>query len=213
MLPKELDDIFQEYSEDDFNLCITKVEYSTEDLIIDFLLDVQDINDKGKIIQEWTINAAGHRKNNLSFDFEEFIEIKDDHPLLWEFYDKQCELYYSGQCTDMPKLFYDLYKVHKQDFGDYKCFNISFGEDTNYFKPFQLGNGLLTKGSKKLMLKYADCLKQNGLDYTIIGERPAKYWNGTEFIIESENLKVLFFGKGYVIAKNFSFVRHKKNSR
>ncbi len=68
----------------------------------------------------------------------------------------------------------------------------------------------LTKGSKKLIVKYADCLKQNGLDYTIIGERPAKFWNGTEFIIESEDLKVLFFGKGYVIAKDFSFMKREK---
>ena len=213
MLPKELDDIFQEYSEDDFNLYITKIEYSTDNFNIDFLLDIQNINDKGKIIQEWTISAVGHRKNNLSFDFEEFIKVMEDHPLLWEFYDTQCELYYSGQCNDVPKLFYDLYKVHKQVFGDYKCFNISFGEGTNYFKPFQFANGLLTEGSKKLMLKYADCLKQNGLDFTIIGERPAKYWNGSEFILESDKLNVLFFGKGYVIAKDFSFVRKEKNSR
>ena len=213
MLPKELTDIFKEYSEDDFNLCITKVDYSTDNFIIEFLLDIQNINDKGSIIQEWTITAAGHRKNNLSFDFEALIEIKDDHPLLWEFYDTQCQLYYSGQCNDIPKLFYDLYKTNKQVFENYKCFDISFGEDTNYFKPFQFDNGLLTEGSKKLMLKYADCLKQNGLDFTIIGERPATYWNGTEFIIESGDLKILFFGKGYIIAKDFTLVRHDKNSR
>ena len=213
MLPKDLDDIFQEYSEDDFNLCITKVDYSTDNFIIDFLLDVQNINDKGSIIQEWTITAVGHRKNNLSFDFEANIEIKNYHPLLWEFHDTQCELYYSGQCKDVSKLFYDLYIIHKQVFGDYKCFDISFGERINYFKPFQFDSGLLTKGSKKLILKYANCLKQNGLDFTIIGERPAKFWNGTEFIIESEDLKVLFFGKGYVIAKDFSFMRNERNSR
>ena len=213
MLPKELDNIFQEYSEDDFNLCITKVDYSTDNFIIDFLLDIQDINDKGAIIQEWTITATGHRKNNLSFDFEPLIEIKGDHPLLWEFCDTQCELYYSGQCKDFPKLFYDLYKTHKLIFGSYKCFDISFGEETNYYKPFQSTSGLLAKGSKQLMLQYSGCLKQNGLDFTLIGERPAKYWNGTDFIIESHNLKVLFFGKGYIIAKDFSFVRHEKNSR
>ena len=213
MLPKELDDIFQEYSEDDFNLCITKIDYATDDFIIDFSLDIQDINDKDAIIQEWTITAAGHRKNNLSFDYEALIEIKDDHPLLWEFYDVQCQLYYSGICRDVPKLFYDLYITHKQIFGDYKCFNISFGQDPRYFTPFQFGNGRLTEGSKMLMLKYADCLKQNGLDFTIIGEMPAKYWNGKDYIIESDNLKILFFGKGYIIAKDFSFVRHEQNSR
>jgi hypothetical protein len=213
LLPKELSDIFQEYSEDDYNLCITKIDYSTQNFIIDFVLDMLVINDKDKLKQEWTITSIGHRKNDLSFDFEGYIKIKDEHPLLWEFYDTQCELYYSGQCNDAPKLFYDLYITHKQTFGEFKGFNISFADSSNNFKPFQLTNGLLTKGSKMLMLKYADCLKQNGLDFSIIGERPAKYWNGTEFIIESDPLKVLFFGKGYIIAKDFSFVRNKKNNR
>ena len=205
MLPKELVDIFQEYTKDDFNLFITKLDYSTDNFIIDFSLDIQNINDKEAIIQEWTITANGHRKNILSFDFEEFIELKDGHPLLWEFNDLQCELYYSGQCMDAPKLFYDLYKTHKQVFGDSRCFNISFDESANYFKAFQFENGLLTKGSKKLMLKYADCLKQNGLDFTIINEEPTKYWNGKEFISEKDNLKILFFGKSYIIAEDFSF--------
>jgi hypothetical protein len=212
LLPKELNDIFQRYSEDDYNLCITKIDYSTENFVVDFLLDVQDINDKDQKKQEWTITAKGHKKNDLSFDFEDLLEIKGEHPLLWEFYDTQCELYYSGECNDVPKLFYDLYNTHKQTFGEFKCFNISFGEAWTNFSPFQFANGLLTEGSKMLMLKYADCLKQNGLNFSIIGERPAKYWNGSQFITERDPLKVLFFGKGYIIAKDFSFVRNKKNN-
>lgn len=207
MLPRELEDIFKEYSEDDFNLCITKIDYSTDNFIVEFALDIQDLNEKGKILQKWTINARGQRKNKISFDFEDIIEIKTDHPLLWEFYDLQCQLYYSGKCTDAPKLFYDLYNAHKNVFGEYECFNISFGAGTNYVKPFQFENGLLTEGSKKMMLIYAECLKQNGLDYTIIGERSAKYWNGTEYITENKDLKILLFGKGYIVANDFDFVR------
>jgi hypothetical protein len=177
------------------------------------VLEIEDINAKGHIVQEWTVTASGHRKNNLSFNFEDLIEIKEDHPLLWEFVDMQCQLYYSGQCRDVPKLFYDLYCTHKKLYGDYRCFHISFGEDTTYFKPFQFTNGLLTEGPKKLMEQYANCLKQNDLGFTMIGERPAMYWNGTEFVIESDKLKVLFFGKGYVIAEDFSFKLREKNSR
>ena len=213
MLPKELDVIFEEYTEDDYNLYVTKADYSGDIFLIDFALDVQDINDKGEINQKWTIEAAGHRKNHVSFDFADLVEIKDDHPLLWEFTDTQCQLYFTGQCKDPAKLFYELYATHKNLFGKHKCFNISFGEETPYFKPFQYSNGLLTQGSKKLMEKYADCLKLNGLDFSIIGERPAKFWDGEQYVEEDGNLKVLFLGDTYVIAKDFSFVQHDENSR
>jgi hypothetical protein len=213
VLPKELEDIFEEYTEDDYNLNVTKADYSGDNFLIDFALDVQDINEKGTISQRWTIQASEHRKNHVSFDFAPFVEIKDDHPLLWEFTDTQCQLYFTGLCKDPAKLFFDLYATHKKLFDKHQCFNISFGEETPYFEPFQYSNGLLTKGSKKLMEKYADCLKQNGLDFTIIGERPAKYWDGEQYILESQDLKILFLGDTYIIAKDFSFVRHDENSR
>jgi hypothetical protein len=207
VVPKELKDIFEEYSEDDYNLCITRVDYSTEKFIVDFLLAVENINDKGPITQNWTITATGHRKNKLSFDYEPSIEIKDEHPLLWEYNDIQCQLYFNGQCKDIPKLFYELYTIHKQNFANLKCFNVSFGEGTTDFRPFQYSNGLLTEGSKKLMLKYGECLKQNGLNYTILSERPASFWNGENHVPEDGDLRVMFFGKGFIIAKQFAFVR------
>lgn len=213
MLPKELDEIFEEYTEDDYSLYVTKADYSGEVFLIDFALDVQDINDKGEINHKWTIEAAGYRKNHVSFGFADFVEIKDDHPLLWEFTDTQCQLYFTGQCKDPAKLFYDLYATHKKLFGKHQCFNISFGEETPYFKPFPYSNGLLTQGSKKLMEKYADCLKLNGLDFSIIGERPAKVWDGEQYIEEDGNLRVLFLGDTYVIAKDFTFVLQDENSR
>jgi len=213
VLPKELDDIFEEYTEDDYNLYVTKADCSGDNFLIDFVLDVQDINEKGTITQKWTVQASEHRKNHVSFDFAPFVEIKDEHPLLWEFTDIQCQLYFTGQCTDPAKLFYDLYLTHKRIFGRYQCFDISFTEETSYFKPFQYSNGLLTQGSKKLMELYAECLKQNGLDFSIIGERPAKFWDGEQYILESQDLKVLFLGDTYIIGKNFSFVRQDENSR
>jgi len=63
------------------------------------------------------------------------------------------------------------------------------------------------------MEKYSECLKQNGLDYTIIGERPAKYWDRNQFILENQDLKILFLGDTWIIAENFSFNRQNENSR
>jgi len=212
VLPKELEDIFSEFDEDDFYLYITKADFSGENFIIEVALTVQNINERGGISRKWRIEAMGHRKNHVSFDFANSMEIKDDHPVLWEFTDTQCELYFTGQCNDPAKLFYDLYATHKRLFGKHQCFNISFGEEIPHFKIFHYSNGLLTNGSKKLMMQYGACLKQNGLGFTIIGERPATFWDDGKFIQEDANLKVLFLGNTYVIAKDFSFVQKDQNS-
>lgn len=207
MLPKELVQIFEEYDEDDYDLFVTKADNASDNFLIEFTLNVPDINDKGAIVQEWRIEVFEYRKSHIDFGFASFIHIKDDHPLLWEFTDTQCELYFNGQCQEPSKLFYDLYVTHEQAFDKYQCFNVSFGESWTFYKPFQYSNGLLTEGSKKLMLKYAECLQKNGLGYNIIGERAPKYWDGDQYVPESQDLKVLLLGNTYIVAKSFHFTR------
>lgn len=207
MLPKDLTDIFEEYNEDYIDLYIVKTDRSEDDLIIDFIVEFRDIADSDSISRKWTIIASGHRKHRISFDAESLIEIKNDHPLLWEFTDTQCQLYFAGQCQNIERLFYDLYLIHNDTFGKYQCcFDVSLFKTSNHFKPFQYSNGLLAQGSKKLMEKYGACLKKNGLDFTFLGERPAGHWRYQQFIPEKE-LKVLLMGDTYLIAEDFTFVK------
>ena len=212
MLPKELSKIFEEYTEDDYDLYVVRIDYLGESVLFDFVLDLQDLNDNITTTQNWRIHASGHRKNHISFDFAQSIEISDDHPLLWEFKDVQCQLYFSGTCKDPAKLFYDLYLVHNKTFQGRQCFNVSFREEIANFQRFKYSNGLLTQGSKKLMKLYGECLIRNGLEFSIIGERPAKYWEGDQFILESQELKVLFLGDTYIVASDFIFSQMDENS-
>ena len=205
MIPKEITEIPGDYSEDDYNLYVTSVDYSTCDLVFDIALEINGLTDEENIFKQWKVRTIGQRKNHISFDRTAFITIMYDHPLLWEFTDIQCQLYFSGQCNDPAKLFYHLYLTHKNLFKSYQSFNISFGDDTNISTRFQYTNGLLAEGPKKLLTKYADCLKQNGLDYSIIGERPATCWDGKQFVPESENLKIFLLGDTYIIAEDFLF--------
>lgn len=213
VLPKDLDNIFEEYTEDDYKLFVTRADYAADKFNLDFVLEVQDINDEGAVIQKWTIEAIGHRKNQVSFGYCEFLKILEDDPLLWEFTDVQSELYFNGQVEDAVRLFFDLYVMHKKLFEGYQSFDIHFGENTPYFKQFQYSNGLLTKGSKRLMEHYANCLEQNGLSYSIVGDWRPTYWDGEKHISEPQDLKVLLLGDTYIIAESFSFVRQDENSR
>jgi hypothetical protein len=125
MFPKELNTIFEEYIEDEYNFYVTKAEVVTDNLIVEFRINLLAYGDRKAVTQQWAIEAIGHKKNHISFDYSEYINIEKEHPLLWEFVHTQCELYYVGYCEDASKLFYDLYAIHKEIFGEYQRFNIS----------------------------------------------------------------------------------------
>ena len=85
MLPKELEDVFEQHTEDDYSLLVTGADYSSGDFELRFDLNIQDIDDKGAVRQEWVIEATGYRQSHVAFGFAGFIEIISDHSLLWEF--------------------------------------------------------------------------------------------------------------------------------
>ena len=202
MLPKDLEDILDRFTEDDIYIYIKKIEHATTDFIIDITVEVRQYPES--IFQQWMITATNHRKNRISFESAPSISITADHTLLWQFTDIQCQLYFAGQCKDVPKLFYDLYHVHLDVFGTYDCFDIDAAEKT-YKKPFQYTSGYLTQGPKTLMEMYGECLRQNGMDYSTIGDGPPAYWDGRQHVPELKDFKILFIGDTYVIASDFGF--------
>jgi hypothetical protein len=202
MLPKELEDILDRFSEDYIDIYVKKIEHASTDLIIDITVEVGHYTES--IFQQWRITARNHRKNRISFESAPSISITADHPLLWQFTDIQCELYFAGQCKDVPKLFYDLYHVHMDVFRRYDCFDMEAAEETCK-KPFEYTSGYLTQGPKTLMEMYGECLRQNGMDYSTIGERPPTYWDGRQHVPELKDLKILFIGHTYVIGSDFVF--------
>jgi hypothetical protein len=204
--PKELLDIFNKYGEDDFSLVIIKADFATEPIIVEVAISVQAFNDNETINRKWTIQIHGHRKSKLSFDLASSFDIKEDHPLLWEFNDTLCDLYFNGQCTDPAKLFVDLYKINASLFGNYIPVETFFNKTGDIYKLLNASSGLLAKGSRKLLTIYGSCLEQYNLKHSIIGERQPSYWDGQQFVPERGNAKVLFIGDSYIIADKFVFM-------
>jgi hypothetical protein len=211
MLPKEIAGIIEKYDTEDYDFYVAGADYLTDVFVLDFILDIQ--NSEGAIFQVWTVEATGYRKSIISFEPDYHISLENNHPLLWEFNDTQCELYYSGECKNIEKLFYSLYSAHKEMVGKYQDFNIFFEKDANDIQPLQYTKGFLAKGAKTLMEKYAACLKDNGLDFAIIGERQPTYFDGEEHKPESKDLKVLIIGQTYIIAEQFSFTRREEKGQ
>ena len=203
LLPKKLIAVLEKYGERDRNLYITKINWLEDGLTLDIVINLQD-NNEGLISQYWTINAINSKGNRISFESATFIELKNDDPLLWEFTGIQCQLYYSGHCANQAKLFFDLYTTHKKIFGTYIDFEIPVALQA----PFKYTSGLLTQGPRNLMEEYATCLRQNGMEASIIVDSSRQAWSNQQFDPAEQNLKVLFIGNSYVIADNFLFTQN-----
>jgi hypothetical protein len=206
VIPEELQKIFDTCDEDDYSMYVTGVENDKGNFKFSLTMNFHAVYDEEeRFVQNWLVEAINYRHAKILFEATDSLYITEDHPLLWEFTDLQCQLYFEGACKDPRALFYDLYIMHRRLFEENKNFDINFNEEASYFQPFQFTGGLLCKGSKKLMLEYAKCLERNGMGYSIIGERMPVYFDGKEYVEEATDLKVLLLGQSYVVARAFLF--------
>ena len=206
MLPEELSKIFEQYDYEDFNLGITNVALDSDIFTAKFEIQSAGVGDLDPLDTKWILTATGYRESRITFDYAANILISSEHPILWKYIDTQCELYFNGQCPDIGKFFADIYDIHYELFESYTPFE-SYLNARHLYPLMEANNGLLARGPKKLLTRYAERLKDCGVDFSIIGERGATYWDGKSFIPESKDLKALFFSETgtYIVATGFQF--------
>lgn len=200
MLPDILNEIFENNDPEDISISILKAESENRELKITIEVSGYDFGN-----HTWQIDTVNYRAGNILFDTSHEMEIRKEHPLLWQFSDEQSELYFSGYTDNVEKLFFDLHKVHYSNF-----YNLSsFEESLNLLKDFKrlIGskNGLLARGSNKLMRLYAQILEAHEMEYSIIGNRIPTFWDGAGRVEETGTAKVLFIDNSYIIADEFVF--------
>lgn len=213
MLPKLIDDIFEENTEDDYSIFLNNVRRTETGHELEVKIRVHDTDEQQGTQYTWKVEALEHRKSRFSLGYVDFLCITLDDPLLWEFTDVQCELYFNGQIENAAKLFHELYLTHKKLFGNYQPFEVVFAEMSSSFNHLLYSNGLVAKGSRKLMQLYAECLEGLGIGYSIVGERRPTYWDGNKHIPERESLKLLTLGDTFIIAEDFIFTLQNEDSR
>lgn len=156
---------------------------------------------------EWTIRAVDHRDNRITLGQAGGFLLKNDRPLLWRFSDFQCELYFNGKCKNPVNLIADLFRLETDLFRGYQSFGASLNGEI--FKLLDAGHGLLAKGPKKLLEKYAQHLEEYSIDHSVINDRLPVYWDGKAYIPETRGYKIMLFGpeSSYIIAKDFDLIR------
>ena len=198
MIPKELNKIFETFYEDELNISITKIEFSENILTISFTLTSITTEEIDVEDRRWVMQTVGHRKNRISLVESSEIWIAEDHPLLWEHRDVHCELYFNGQGPNPEKLYLEFYKLHFELFKNYIPVE-TYLNATHAHNLLMANNGLLARGPQSLILRYSECLKSNGVDFSILDGRPKP----------ENNLVILLMRDtdNYIIAEDFLFSR------
>jgi hypothetical protein len=206
VLPKILTDILNEHDPEDIAISVTKINYETNNLSFTIKVSGFGYNDEENYEHYWTVNVVQYRTSKISLDFASSISIRDTHPLLWQFSDKQSELYFNGNCNDADKLFLDLYRTHTACFEGLTDFEDTINQLENFNQLIDSKNGLLATGPNKLMVLYADILTKHDMTYSIIGDMVPTFWDGEKHVLENGKAKVLFIDNSYIISDDFDFV-------
>ncbi|MEX6690183.1 hypothetical protein QTN47_21920 [Danxiaibacter flavus] len=206
MLPEKLQDILTNHDPEDIAISFLRVDYENENPSFRIQVSGLGYNDEKNYFFEWKINTVQYRSSKIYLDTASSIEISNDNPLLWYYSDKQCSMYFKGDCSDSDKLFLDLYRIHNSIFNGQLNFEDSLNQPYNFYNLIQSKNGLLAKGPRKLLEEYATILKRHNIGYTIIGDRIPQYWDGQNHKEEIGTAKILFIDNSYIIADEFNFV-------
>ena len=205
MLPQKLQQILNDHDPEDISISILKIVFECQDPTFKIRISGDGYNDESNYIIEWTVNTVRFRTSRLSFDFASQIVLLDNHPLLWQYSDKQSQLYFRGACSDSDKLFLDLYRVHNSIFGGLLNFESTINQAYNFGNLMKSRNALLASGPRQLMDEYRVVLERHNLECSIIGDRIPTYWDGENHVLENGSAKVLVIDNGYMIADAFEF--------
>ena len=193
------EEIYKLFSDEEYGVSIhlNKAEVSNGDLQLYFGINRDFAFSNPESDENWRIEDKAYKDSRLGFGSMAAFIIAEDDPLLWKYTDVQCELYFSGKCTEPANLITDLYSLELELFKNYQ----HFGEYLNGGDIFQFlnaGSGLFARGPQKLLSKYADNLAKYNINTSIITTSPFK----------DDQLKILLLSDhGYVIAEKFNFVR------
>lgn len=154
----------------------------------------------------WDVRCDDVLASVLSNEYAHWIELADDHPLLWDFKRESASAFFYKAPANPEAAVGALYEAHQKAVGPW----ISFGKHLNISpglsKLLAAGNGLLASGPVPLLTLYKETLCSHGVDVDIRFAHPPKAWDGNHWReLEKENdTKALILGTSYVIGRGWA---------
>ena len=196
IIPKDLRDSLEseEFEEMGGGLLIDSIVFNGDD--IEILFTIKYSSDTVSE-QRWKILVKNSATEIVTRNWAEYLEIFDDHFLLYEFHDNYVEIYFNNKASDPFKLLGDLVELHKFNFGDMLPFGFGLNTPTGWHDLCSTKNGLFARGPKRIIELYEKCLNKNGISTSLINE----------IHLDKKRRKLLLFGDSYFVGETFSFER------
>jgi len=209
ILPEELRTHFGSLDyEEEGGLSVCSIKYLENEVHFDFSLFMGKIDQNET--QYWQMQIFDYRDSKIDLDnLGGYFQFYSDHFLLWEFIDRETELYFKKATNNPERLFAELYLVHNQIFNNYIPLE-KFMNGIDLFNLCQAESGLFARGPKQILKHYFHKLQKFGNEPYYFGDYEPKKWNGAQWVSEEKDLKLALLGGTYFIGKDFKFHRINK---
>ncbi|HNP77527.1 MAG: hypothetical protein U0289_06145 [Cyclobacteriaceae bacterium] len=201
MISKELNDILSATDFESGGIQITGADWGLEDARIQFAINTGVEGES----QRWEIQIKGVREDLIKSDVADKLELFDEHPLLWTYTQRQCNLYF-GSPTERPdELFVNIYNIHRKLTRNRTPFDRYINKALYEIDLCKSASGLFARGPIKIMEAYQQELARHQMRPTMVGEYNPKRWLNGYQVDETEIVKVLVIGDLYIIGEAFDF--------
>jgi hypothetical protein len=134
-----------------------------------------------------------------------WLELTEDHPLLWEFKHESASAYFYQAPANADAAVGALYEAHERAVGPWIRFGQYLNNAPSLSKLLAAGNGLLAQGPLRLLTLYKQTLSPHGVEVDIRFVHPPQTWDGTHWQpLLRENTKALLLGSSYVIGNGWA---------
>ncbi|MFT8322722.1 MAG: hypothetical protein ABF649_17765 [Bacillus sp. (in: firmicutes)] len=180
----------------DVLLSLGKMQIHEEQLIVTIQIIYEDTDE---VVQEWEVVCTNFKDHHLNVDyFGEFITLLDDHPLLWDHNDELVELFFKGKCEDIHQVVGDLF-ISQWQLSEGKIPLEKFlNKHQKVADLLREGQGLLSKGPKKLIKEHENVLLRHGYKTTLL-----------DCVQRNEKYKIFICGESYIVAEDFRAIQIK----
>lgn len=143
-------------------------------------------------IQKWSLLCRSAREHEIKLGWDQYIEVFDDHVLLWPHIKARFTLWFSGSTESAPTAVGELWQAHAKSVGRWRPFSESINYSHDLESMIAGGHGQLACETEPLISIYQDIMQKHGFKTSrlLYGE-PA---------VEQGKIIVLIVSKSYVVA-------------
>lgn len=190
---------------DELLAAINSIDDEEEDLLINFESIVLNENSlkarlsvglAGDQPKRWDVKCGQVHSYNLRHGYAAFLDLVDEHPLLWEFKHVNASAYFLGVPTDIRAALHALQAAHEKVCDSWIPFRRFFHAPVPLPDLLAAGSGLLARGPAEVLELYRSTLSQFGTAVNICSSDTPRG--------DTAGVKVLFVGSSYIVGSQWS---------